>query len=60
MAKTLTLGTASITQTSDGLFIANWMDLGSFLIGEQAFGNINGALRFLREKGLPVVATSGF
>jgi hypothetical protein len=60
MTKTLTLGTATLTQTSDGLFVARWMDHGSFLVGQQMFGNINSALRFIRERGLPVVATHGF
>jgi len=53
---TLTLGTAKITRR-DGLFILNWMNQGSFLIGEQMFGNINPALRFCRERGLRVIAT---
>lgn len=60
MTKGLTLGTASLTRTADGMYVANWMDTGSFLKGEQMFGNINGALRFLRLKGLPIIATIGF
>jgi len=54
---TLTLGTAKITRR-DGLFILNWMNQGSFLIGEQMFGNINPALRFCRERGLRVIETA--
>jgi len=56
MTKTLTLGTAKITRR-DGLFILNWMNQSSFLVGEQMFGNINPALRFCRERGLRVIAT---
>jgi hypothetical protein len=53
---TLTLGTAKITRRGN-LFILNWMNQGSFLIGEQMFGNINPALRFCRERGLLVIET---
>ena len=49
------LGTAKITNR-DGLWIVNWTNLGSFLVGEQMFGNINGALRFCRERALPVIS----
>jgi hypothetical protein len=55
MTKQLTLGTAKIFNR-DGLWIVNWMNLGSFLVGEQMFGNINYALRFCRERGLPVIS----
>lgn len=51
----LRLGAAKITRR-EGLYIVSWMNLGSFLIGEQMFGNINGALRFCRERGLPVIS----
>jgi len=54
-ANMLKLGTAKITRR-EGLFIVNWMGTGSFLVGEQMFGNINGALRFCRERGLPVLS----
>jgi hypothetical protein len=54
MAK-LTLGTARITETANGAFILNWMNHGSFLVGEQIFGNINPALRFCRERDLRVI-----
>lgn len=55
MTNHLKLGTAKISQR-DGLWIVNWMNIGSFLVGEQMFGNINGALRFCRERGLPVIS----
>lgn len=58
MTKQLTLGTASILSQGD-LIVVRWMGLGSFLVGEQLFGNgragANAALRFIRERGLRVV-----
>lgn len=55
----LTLGTAKITETKDGMIILNWMNQGSFLVGEQTFGNtrvgVTAALRFCRERGLRVI-----
>lgn len=50
----LTLGTAKIAEAA-GLVTVNWMDSGSFLVGEQHFGNWNAALRFIRLRGLRVV-----
>lgn len=50
----LTLGTAAVTKSQMG-FTVRWMNVGSFLVGEQTFGNINHALRFVRERGLRVV-----
>jgi hypothetical protein len=54
----LTLGTAKIT-TRDGLIVVNWMNSGSFLVGEQLFGNhrtgATAAFRFCRERGLRVI-----
>lgn len=47
--------TAKITRR-DGLWIVNWKNLGSNLIGEQLFGNINGALRFCRLRALSVAS----
>lgn len=51
---TLTLGTAKITRRGN-FFILSWMNQGSFIVGEQMFGNINPALRFCRERGLKVI-----
>ena len=55
---TLTLGTAKIT-SRNGLVILNYMNTGSFLVGEQTFGDSregwNAALRFCRENGLRVL-----
>jgi hypothetical protein len=54
----LTLGTAKIT-TRDGLIVVKWMNTGSFLVGEQLFGNhrlgANAAMKFCRERGLRVL-----
>ena len=54
----LTLGTAKIT-SRNGLVILNYMNTGSFLVGEQTFGDSregwNAALRFCRENGLRVL-----
>lgn len=57
MTKQLTLGTAKITRRDD-YFVLNWMNQGSFIVGEQMFGNINPALTFCRERGLIVIETS--
>ena len=54
----MTLNTAKI-ENRDGLWIVNWMNSGSFLIGEQMFGNVNAALRFCRLRALPVVSFNG-
>lgn len=54
----LTLGTAKITRTDAG-FELRFMNIGSFLIGEQFFGNFQAALRFCRERRLSV-ETFGF
>jgi hypothetical protein len=54
MTKQLTLGTAAVTKTQTG-FEVRWMNIGSFLVGEQTFGNLNHALRFVRERGLRVI-----
>lgn len=58
MSTKLTLGTAQITE-ANGLVTVRYMNTGSFLVGEQAFGNShagwNAALRFIRERGLRVV-----
>jgi hypothetical protein len=51
----LQLGTAKIAQTANGLIVLTYMNHGSFLVGEQTFGNINPALRFCRERGLRVI-----
>jgi hypothetical protein len=57
----LTLGTAQIIQSAKGSISLRYMNHGSFLIGEQTFGkDINSALRFCRERGLRVIATTGF
>ena len=55
----LTLGTAKITKTASGTFVLNWMGHGSWIVGEQFFGNINPALRFCRERGLNVIDVAG-
>lgn len=47
------LATAHITEAND-LFIVRYQNAGSFLVGEQMFGNINAALRFCRIRGLSV------
>jgi hypothetical protein len=47
------LGTAKIT-TRNGLHIVRYMNIGSFLEGEQIFGNRAAALRFCQERGLKV------
>lgn len=53
----LTLGTAKITRTKSGMFTLNWMNHGSFLVGEQTFSNINLALTFCRKRDLRVIET---
>jgi hypothetical protein len=53
--KMLKLDTAKITNRN-GLWIVNWMGTGSFLVGEQVFGTINGALRFCRQRGILVTS----
>ena len=54
----LTLGTAQITE-ANGLVTLLYMGHGSFLVGEQTYGNSrqgwNAALRFCRERGLRVI-----
>lgn len=54
----LTLGTAKI-ETKNGLLVLSYMSQGSFLIGEQIFGDGNkgwsAALRFCRINGLRVL-----
>lgn len=54
----LTLGTAQIT-SRPGLVTVRYMNIGSFLVGEQTFGDSrlgwNAALRFCRENGLRVL-----
>lgn len=58
MTRQLTLGTASITSHGDTILV-RFMNSGSFLVGEQMFGNsragATAALRFVRERGLRVV-----
>ncbi len=58
MTKQLTLGTAKIEE-ANGIVTVSWMDIGSFLIGEQHFGNsregYTAALRFIRQRGLRVL-----
>lgn len=58
MTKQLTLGTAQII-TRDGLIVVRFMNLGSFLVGEQLFGDCRegarAALRFVRERGFRVI-----
>lgn len=57
----LTLNTAKITERSDlpGMVVLNWMNSGSFIVGEQYFGNtragVTAAFRFCRERGLRVI-----
>jgi hypothetical protein len=54
----LTLNTATITSHGDTILV-RFMNAGSFLVGEQTFGNsregANAALRFVRERGFRVV-----
>lgn len=50
----LALGTAKIEETN-GLVTVSYMNLGSFLVGRQDFGNWNAALRFCRLSGLRVI-----
>ena len=56
---TLTLGTAKITERGPQIEL-EYMNIGSFLIGRQIFGNHrlgwNAALRFCRERGLQIHA----
>lgn len=58
MTKHLTLGTAQIIESGDHITL-EYMNIGSFLIGRQMFGNHrlgwNAALRFCRERGLQVI-----
>ena len=53
----MTLGTAQIT-SRPGQVTVRYMNSGSFLVGEQTFGDSregwNAALRFCRERGLRV------
>lgn len=51
----LKLGTAKITN-SNGLWVVNYMNHGSFLVGQQMFGNRNAAIEFCRERDLRVLA----
>jgi len=46
--------TAEISR-QDGLWFVKWFRDGSFTANHQMFGNINGALRFCRERGMRVV-----
>jgi hypothetical protein len=60
MTKQLTLGTAQITQNdAEGTITVRFMNMGSFLVGEQMFGNsrqgATAALRFIRERGFRVI-----
>lgn len=55
MTSQLTLGTAKLSQAASGAVTVNFMTHGSFLVGEQFFGNINPALRFCRERNLRVI-----
>ena len=57
----LTLGTAQLTQNDEqGTITVRYMNMGSFVVGEQMFGNsrqgANAALRFCRMNALRVVA----
>lgn len=54
MNQTLTLGTAKVLTTADG-FLVQFMNTGSFLIGEQIYGHAGAALRFCRERNLRVI-----
>lgn len=58
-ATRLTLGTAQIIASS-GTVTVRYMNTGSFLVGEQMFGDSragwNAALRFCRENGLRVLS----
>lgn len=55
----MTLGTAKI-EAAAGTITLRFMAVGSFLVGEQTFGDTrqgwNAALRFCRERGLQVVS----
>lgn len=51
----MTLNTATLAQT-DGIWIVRFTGNGSFTVGEQMFGHINAALRFIRLRGLRVVS----
>ena len=60
MTKQLTLGTAQITQNDEqGTITVRYMMMGSFVVGEQMFGNsrhgANAALRFCRINALRVI-----
>jgi len=60
MTKQLTLGTATLTQNDEaGTITVRFMNLGSFIVGQQIFGNsrqgANAALRFCRERALQVI-----
>lgn len=54
----LTLGAAKIIG-SEGRITVTFMNTGSFIVGEQIFGDsregANAALRFVRERGLRVI-----
>lgn len=55
----MTLGTAKIIRNEAGQIVLSYMGHGSFLVGQQTFGDHgkgwNAALRFCRERGLRVV-----
>ena len=60
MTKQLTLGTAQITQNDEaGTITVRFMNMGSFVVGEQMFGNsrqgANAALKFCRVNALRVL-----
>jgi hypothetical protein len=58
MTKQLTLGTAQIINR-DNLIVVRFMNTGSFLVGEQLFGDCRegarAALRFARDRGFKVI-----
>lgn len=58
MTKSLTLGTAKIIASGE-IITVTYMNEGSFLVGEQVFGNqkagATAAMRFCHERGLRVI-----
>lgn len=54
MTKTLTIGTAQITVTGSGVLL-RYMNIGSFLLGEQSFATEAQAIEFCRIRSLRVL-----
>ena len=59
MRKTLTLGTARIT-IQPNHWLVEYMNSGSFLVGERTYSTLNDAEKFCRERELKVIEIVSF